>query len=143
MLRDGSKCSGWDIAPQVPVFCVLYDADDFVSRLGIARLRSGSNAGADWVRASEPLPDKGLVHERDFGRSGRVHFGNVAPGQDRDFQRLEIIRADPRDLGPAVLLSLRTGDADAHRPTAATDRNMSGDGHGLYRRNGSDLVQQL
>ncbi len=63
----------------------------------------------------------------------------IASGENRRFERVEIAWADPGELC-CVIDATRM---DAQGPTAATDQKIGRAGGALDLRNGADLFQQL
>jgi hypothetical protein len=58
---------------------------------------AGPDAFADCIATEFELLHERLVDDRDFRRSDVVGTGEIAPGQDRDTERPEVIRTDHVD----------------------------------------------
>src|SRR5690348_1900542 len=91
----------------------------------------------DRISRPEKLPDKSFVHDQNGRRFRGVEIGEVSPGEQGDFHRPEIARADPVELGVAF----RAAGMNSERPTAAVKGNMRGSRRGFDYRYGPNLFQ--
>ena len=98
VLREREIGNGFGGAPDAVVFRILYQADDLVQLLGARRSGLTPEARSNRICAQPELFGECLVHDgHTWGLAGVVVI-EIAPGDDRNAQRIEVIRADATEV---------------------------------------------
>src|SRR6185369_1207883 len=66
-----------------------------------------TNAFSKHIRGAEVVLCHSLVHDDDFGSAGTIVIVKVAPGHERNFERLEIVARNPRGIARHSFALLR------------------------------------
>ena len=102
---------------QVSIFGVTNQADDLVEPLRVSGRCLSPKPSTDWIRSIQKLSREGLVHNCRVGRAGSVSRIEVASGQQRYLQRLEITGADSAAVYVLSVARVRAIHPDVVAPT--------------------------
>ena len=100
---------------------------------------------SDRIRAG-PEPARRALTENDHGRGvRRVVSAEIAPGEQRDSQRGEVVPIHDRPVGKEVLATRRrdAGHSDATKAQPCRSRRTVGHRRVLHAGQGSHAIQQL